>query len=148
MRVPRLGEILVMRGVLTEAQVREIADRQARSARPFGALAEELFGVDPRAIESAWAEQYATMAPTLALEPGEPTEEAIEAVSRRRAEQFGVAPIRFEQGQLTLATTRENLPRALLFGLRVLERPCTFVIAPEGLIGAIIELRYPPRSAA
>ena len=86
-------------------------------------------------------------APTLTLAPGEPTAEAIDAVTRRRAKQFGVAPIRFERGQLTLATTRENLPRALLFGLRVLERPCAFVIAPSNLIEAIIDLRYPSRDA-
>jgi type IV pilus assembly protein PilB len=148
MRVPRLGELLVARGVLTDHQVQTIAEHQVRSARPFGVLAEELFGVDPRAIEGAWAEQYESMAPTLTLAPGEPTAEAIDAVTRRRAKQFGVAPIRFERGQLTLATTRENLPRALLFGLRVLERPCTFVIAPSNLIEAIIDLRYASGEAA
>lgn len=148
MQVPRLGEILVSRGVLSDAQVGAILDTQARSSRPFGVLAEELFGTDPRAIESAWAAQYESMAPTLTLAPGEPTPEAINAVSKRRAEQFGVAPVRFENGQLMLATARENLPRALMFGLRVLEMPCVFAIAPAGLIEAIIDLRYAVRDAA
>ncbi len=147
MRVLRLGELLVAQGVLTRDQVDAIAAHQERTARPFGALAEELFGVDPRAIEVAWATQYESLAPSLVLEPGEPSEEAISAVSRRRALQFGVAPIRFENGHLTLATTRENLPRAVLFGLRVLERPCVFAIAQQELVDAIIELRYAMRDA-
>jgi hypothetical protein len=142
MQVLRLGELLVLRGVLTRDQADRIVEHQERTARPFGVLAEELFGVAPEAIESAWASQYEAMSPALQLEAGEPTLKAIAAVTKRRARQFGVAPIRIEHGQLVLATTRENLPRALRFGLRVLERPCSFVVAPSKRVGAILAQCY------
>ncbi len=142
MQVLRLGEVLVARGILTQAQADRIVEHQAQTARPFGVLAEELFGVAPEAIESAWAAQYEAMAPALEIATSEPTVKAIAAVTKRRARQFGVAPIRIENGQLVLATTRENLPRALRFGLRVLERPCSFVIGSQKKIEAILAQCY------
>ena len=53
----RLGEILVKRGILTSEQVHHLLDMQAQRARPFGQLAEMLFGVDPSKIEEAWVQQ-------------------------------------------------------------------------------------------
>ena len=142
MQVLRLGEFLVLRGVLTREQADRIVEHQERTARPFGVLAEELFGVDPAAIESAWASQYEAMSPALELAEGEPSLKAIAAVTKRRARQFGVAPVRIENGILVLATTRENLPRALRFGLRVLERPCSFVVGSPKKIDAILAQCY------
>jgi len=142
MQVLRLGEVLVARGVLTRDQVDRIVEHQSRTARPFGALAEELFGVSPEAIESAWAAQYEAMSPALEIGSGEPTLKAIAAVTKRRARQFHVAPIRLENGHLVLATTRENLPRALRFVLRVLDLPCTFVVGAPEQIEALLSQCY------
>jgi hypothetical protein len=38
--------------------VKQILEVQRSSHRPFGDLAERLFGVNPRAVEDAWVQQY------------------------------------------------------------------------------------------
>ncbi len=58
MRIP-IGELLMQQGVLTAEQCQAVLDRQAASHRPFGEIAEELFHVDGKAVERAWASQYA-----------------------------------------------------------------------------------------
>ena len=49
----RLGEILIRQGVLTESQVNQILMTQRSSQRPFGLLAEQMFGLSPNAVERA-----------------------------------------------------------------------------------------------
>ena len=51
----RLGDLMVEHGVLSSTQRDEIVAHQQVSGRPFGLLAEEMYGVDPRAVERAWA---------------------------------------------------------------------------------------------
>src|SRR5438552_9568459 len=53
-----IGQLLVEQGVLTPRQVEHILKVQKESHRPFGDLAERLFGINPRAVEDAWVEQY------------------------------------------------------------------------------------------
>src|SRR5882757_10192482 len=53
-----IGQLLVEQGVLTAEQVAHILKVQKASHRPFGDLAERLYGIDPQAIEDAWVEQY------------------------------------------------------------------------------------------
>ena len=47
----QIGQLLVEQGVLTEEQVRHILQVQKMSHRPFGDLAERLFGINPKAVE-------------------------------------------------------------------------------------------------
>ena len=49
MRGIRLGEILVENGLLTPQQVNQVLKQQKRGGRPFGVLAERMFGLDPQA---------------------------------------------------------------------------------------------------
>ena len=51
-----LGDLLVRNGVMTARQRDDVLDAQRTRGGPFGALAEEMFGVSPRAVEQAWAE--------------------------------------------------------------------------------------------
>ena len=60
-RTIRLGTILVHRGILEEQQVQRVLEVQERTGDPFGLLCEKLFGVAPSIIESAWAQQYASL---------------------------------------------------------------------------------------
>jgi hypothetical protein len=53
-----IGQLLVEQGVLSEKQVAHILRVQKESHRPFGDLAERLYGINPRAVEDAWVEQY------------------------------------------------------------------------------------------
>ena len=47
----RIGELLVEQGVLTQRQVEHILKIQKISNRPFGDLAERLYGIDAKAVE-------------------------------------------------------------------------------------------------
>lgn len=141
----RMGEILVAQGVLTQDQVEAILDSQRACARPFGLLAEELFGVEGSEIESAWVQQYVEIAQHVDVNTV-PRDEGIEHhVSSRRCWQFGVLPIREEGAELIMATTPAHLPRALRFASSVLERPCYFVLtAQEDLAVALDKHHHIP----
>ena len=54
----QIGQLLVEQGVLSAEQVEHILTVQRASHRPFGDLAERLFGIEPQAVEDAWVEQY------------------------------------------------------------------------------------------
>src|SRR5687767_14948744 len=64
----QIGELLIEQGALTEDQVQHIVKVQKESHRPFGDLAERLYGVDPKAIEDAWVQQYIRLAGEVDLE--------------------------------------------------------------------------------
>ena len=139
----RLGEILVRKKVLTEDQVETILAEQHERSRPFGLLAEQLFGGSEEVIEQAWVEQYIALAQhvDVTVIPREPG--IGEAVSSRRCWQFGVFPIKEDGPELVLATTPELLVRALRFASRVLERPCYFVITSQESLAQALHEHHP-----
>ena len=49
----RIGQLLVEQGVLSDVQVQHILTVQKQSGRPFGDLAERLFGISPKCVEDA-----------------------------------------------------------------------------------------------
>ena len=111
----RIGELLERRGVLNALQRDQILAEQRRSGRPFGDLAERLFGVCPRDIEQAWAEQYAAL-----TEPIDPREacvdpDALAMVTARQAWQFSLLPLRFSGDELVVCSTQTQLARAMRF---------------------------------
>ncbi len=53
-----IGQLLIEQGVLSAEQVGHILAVQKASHRPFGDLAERLYGIDPQAVEDAWVAQY------------------------------------------------------------------------------------------
>src|SRR5438132_1417432 len=63
-----IGELLVRQGVLTQRQVAHILTVQKSSHRPFGDLAERLYGVCPKLVEDAWVQQYVQAAGITDLE--------------------------------------------------------------------------------
>ncbi len=134
----RLGEILVDQQVLTGEQVEAILDAQKACARPFGLLAEELFGVSGEAIERAWVRQYVEIAQHVDANTVPRDEGIEESVSNRQCWQFGVIPIREEGQELVLATTPGHLPRALRFASSVLERPCYFVLTSQDALASAL----------
>lgn len=138
----RLGDLLVRNGVLTDDQRRQILRRQRDDPSPFGVLAERLFGVGPGAVESAWAEQFATLTDHVdpRLEPVEP--EVLGLIDRRQAWQFRVLPLRAEGEDLVVCTTREHLVRALRFTGWRLARTCQFVLADPLALGEALTRYY------
>lgn len=139
----KLGELLVRGGVLSEAQRDEIVEAQRNSGRPFGDLAERMFGVSPRAIERAWGQQLVSLLSRIDLDRESIDSAAISAISRRQAWQFEVFPLRFAGGGLVVCTTEENLIRAMKFAGWRLGGECQFVLADRRQLGAMLERHFP-----
>jgi hypothetical protein len=140
----RIGEMLVRMGVLNREQVEEILDEQQSSNDAFGAIAERLFNISPDTIERAWIEQTQERATIFDAERGI-DDDARELVVRRQAWQFGIVPLRLDDGYLIAATSRKQLPRAVRFATRVLGMPVQFEIAEDDELSQLLTIQYPIR---
>jgi len=134
---------MVEMGLLNESQVEQILEAQRDDRRPFGDLAERLFGVAPESVDRAWAEQYAQI--TVQIDPRSEVfdSDALALVSCRQAWQFRILPIRRDGHEIMIATTRDHLPRALRFAMRRFSEPVYFVIAEAQHLGAALAERFP-----
>ena len=139
----RLGDLLVRNGALTEAQRDSVLDYQRLTGRPFGELAERLFGVGQQAVEQAWAEQYAMI--SRRVDPrSEPVEaEALSLIDRRQAWQFRLMPLRFDAGEVMVCTTQDHLVRALKFAGWRIGASCYFVLTDPTALGEALMKHYP-----
>ena len=140
----RIGEMLVRMGVLNKGQVESILDEQQAGNEPFGAIAERLYGISPDTIERAWIEQTQERATMFDADRGV-DEEARDLVVRRQAWQFGIVPLRLDDGYLIAATSRKQLPRAVRFATRVLGMPVQFEIAEDEELSHLLAAQYPIR---
>lgn len=143
MRTVRIGEVLVKRGVLNQAQVDAVLEQQARSHRPFGEVAENMYGIDPTDIEQAWVAQYASLTRHINILDEPRDQRAMSTIDRRQAWQFRVVPIRFDGRELMVATTADNLCRALRFVTRCLSVPCYIVLTEPRMLGEALERCFP-----
>lgn len=139
----RLGEILVRQGVLTPEEVDHIVKVQANVGRPFGDLAERIYGVDPKSIELAWTRQYrltvGTIDPeTLAVDPA-----CTRLINRRQAWQFFVAPVQRDGSDLMLLTDEQHLVKALNFAAATFAEPVSFLIADAASLRQFLMQHYP-----
>ncbi len=139
----QIGELLVEQGVLTDKQVAHILKVQKVSHRPFGDLAERLYGINPRAIEDAWVQQYLRIAGTVELDEQKMDEECLRLINRRQAWQFHVLPMHRENDNLNVATTAEGLVRAVNFSTRKLDEPVYFQIAERKQLREFLMKHYP-----
>lgn len=139
----QLCEYLVRDGIITPAQLDEALRLQEHRTRPIGAILEEQFGVNPREIERAWAEQYQDMTPETAAADLEPDQAAIKLVTARQAWQFGILPVRLENGRLIACTSRKHLPRAIRFATKKLKAECEVLLATENELGQALHAHYP-----
>ena len=139
----RLGDLLVQHKCLTADQRDEIVRVQRENHRPFGVLAEELFGVAPADVEHAWATQYAAIAPRYdprlhAVDP-----EILGVIERRQAWQFRLIPVRKEGDETVFVTSTEDLARALRFAGWRVPGPCTFCICDRETLVIGLSMHYP-----
>lgn len=139
----RMGEVLAAHGVLSMEQVNTILAEQHRCGKPFGVLAEDLYAIDPRIIEEAWAIQYADL--TRHVDPMRETYDmrALDHVTRRQAWQFRVLPIRFDGCELLTVTDRSSLKKALGFANNVIGLPVYLVLSEPGQLEAALHHHYP-----
>jgi hypothetical protein len=139
----RIGELLVEQGTLSAAQVEEILADQRVSHRPFGDLAERLFGIHPKAIEDAWVEQYLRIAGVVDLNEVAVETECLRLLSRRQAWQFHLLPMHREDNEVHVATSAENLVRAVNFSTRGIDEPVYLLIAERTQLREFLMKHYP-----
>jgi hypothetical protein len=139
----RIGEILIEQGVLSERQVRHILNVQRTVNRPFGDLAERLYGVDACAVEDAWVDQYARYVGTVDLSEADADKACLRLINRRQAWQFHVVPLDRDDAHLRVPTTADNLVRAVNFSTRKFAEPVFFVLADKKQVRELLMKHYP-----
>jgi hypothetical protein len=138
----QIGQLLIEQGVLTPTQVAHILKVQKMSHRPFGDLAERLYGINPRAVEDAWVEQYLRMVGTVDLDEVQVDTECLRLLNRRQAWQFHLLPIG-RKNELEMATTPEHLVRSVNFSSRSIDEPVHFLIAERQQLREFLMKHYP-----
>jgi hypothetical protein len=139
----QIGELLVEQGVLSPKQVQHILEIQQVSHRPFGDLAERLYGVSPEAVEDAWVNQYLRLAGVIDLEEQEIDVACLRIINRRQAWQFHVLPTQRTSQNLQVATDAEHLVRAVNFAARKIGEPVCFLIAERQQLRDFLMKHYP-----
>ena len=139
----QIGQLLVEQGVLTDAQVQHILKVQKISHRPFGDLAERLYGINPKAVEDAWVEQYLRIAGTVDLDDVEVDAECLRLLNRRQAWQFHLLPLNRQDDTLSMATSADNLVRSVNFACRKIDEPVHFILAERAQLREFLMKHYP-----
>jgi hypothetical protein len=139
----QIGELLVEQGALTRAQVQHILKVQKVSQRPFGDLAERLYGINPRAVEDAWVQQYNRIAGVIDLDEIEIDTECLRLLNRRQAWQFHLLPLNREDDSLNMATCADELVRGVNFATRSIDEPVHFIIAERAQLREFLMKHYP-----
>jgi hypothetical protein len=139
----QIGQLLVEQGVLSDVQVQHILKVQKESARPFGDLAERLYGIDPRAVEDAWVQQYIRTAGVTDLADIDVEEQCLRLLNRRQAWQFHAMPVNREESNLNVATSPDHLVRAVNFSTRTFAEPVYFLIAERKQLREFLMKHYP-----
>jgi hypothetical protein len=139
----QIGQLLVEQGVLTDAQVQHILKVQKVSHRPFGDLAERLYGINPRAVEDAWVEQYIRTVGLVDLDEVEVEKDCLRLLNRRQAWQFSTLPLNRGDDLLSMATSPESLVRSVNFSARKIDEPVHFLIAERQQLREFLMKHYP-----
>ncbi|MCB9845254.1 MAG: hypothetical protein H6811_04625 [Phycisphaeraceae bacterium] len=139
----RLGDILVLRGVLTEEQLVQALDEQSLSGRPIGEIVERVFGVSPMDVERAWESQYAQLAPSIDPLSIAPDPDCLSMISRRQAWQFRVLPAWMDGRELAVVTCEGSAARLLRFAAWRISSPCSMVLAEPQRLGLALMRHYP-----
>jgi hypothetical protein len=140
----QIGQLLVQQGVLTDQQVGHILTVQKATHRPFGDLAERLYGISPRLVEDAWVEQYVRTAGTTDLSELDFDRRCLRLLNRRQAWQFHVLPVNRDEGMhLNVATDAENLVRAVNFSSRRIDESIHMVVAEREQLREFLMKHYP-----
>lgn len=140
---PKIGEILVSRGVLTPAQLEHLLDVQASNPRPLGLLAEQLLGVSSQQVETAWRQQYESYDTAVDLDRESVDDTLTGLVDARQAWQFQIVPLRRGRLGLTVVTTPESLARATVFAWRHFGEPVVILTAEREQMERHLTRRYP-----
>ena len=139
----QIGQLLVEQGALTQAKVDHILKVQKMSHRPFGDLAERLYGINARAVEDAWVEQYVRITGVVDLDEQHVETECLRLLNRRQAWQFHLLPMNREEQDLHVATSAKDLVRAVNFSGKKIDEPVNFLIAERAQLREFLMKHYP-----
>lgn len=139
----RLGELLVDAKVMSAEQVEHVLEVQKTVGRPFGDLAERLYGIHPKLIERAWAVQYAQITGTVSADVIQVDSEALRTLTRRQAWQFHVLPFERNENELCIVTDQKHLARAVNFATAVINEPVFFVLTSQEDLQKLLMQHYP-----
>ena len=142
-----IGELLVRQGQLAPLQVRHILDVQQVTGRPFGELAERMFGVRPAAVADAWVEQYVARHGLHDVSEQPCDRACVALVETRQAWQFRLVPMRLDRvgdvEHLLIAADRRGLVRAMNFATRSLPATPSVVVAEPQSLRKLLTTHYP-----
>jgi hypothetical protein len=138
-----IGQLLVEQGVLTSEQVAHILKVQKASHRPFGDLAERLYGIDPQAVEDAWVEQYVRTAGVVDLDDVTFDADCLRLLNRRQAWQFHLLPAHRAGEHLQCATDADHLIKAVNFSSRRIDEAVYFLIADRAQLRDFLMRHFP-----
>ena len=139
----KLGELLVRQGLLTDPQVAHLLDVQAAVHRPFGDLAERLYGVDPRAVADAWVKQFCDQTRERDVRHERVETDWLPLLQPRQAWQFRMMPLRREWDHLLVATDARGLLKAVNFAAAAFPMSPCFVLADAASLRAMLMRHYP-----
>ncbi len=140
----RIGDLLCAAGELEPNELSRLLKLQESGpARPFGALAEEHAGVDPAAVEAAWAAQMSQWGGRVDPRRLYPEKEAKQLVTPRRARQFNILPVSRQNERLSYCTTPLGLVSAHRFVTNVLGLVSEPMLAMRSELNEAIERHYP-----
>lgn len=138
-----IGQLLIEQGVLKPEQVAHILKVQKASHRPFGDLAERLYGIAPEAVEDAWVEQYVRTVGVVDLDDVTFDADCLRLINRRQAWQFHVLPASRDADHLQAATDAEHLVKAVNFASRRIDEAVYFLVADRGQLRDFLMKHYP-----
>ncbi|HEY7117093.1 MAG TPA: hypothetical protein VH475_10925 [Tepidisphaeraceae bacterium] len=138
-----IGQLLIQQGVLTSEQVAHILSVQKASHRPFGDLAERLYGIDPQAVEDAWVQQYVRTAGVVDLDDLDFDADCLRLINRRQAWQFHLLPAYRDGEHLHAATDAEHLIKAVNFSSRRIDEAVYFLVADRAQLRGFLMKHYP-----
>jgi hypothetical protein len=138
-----IGQLLVEQGVLSAEQVAHILKVQKASHRPFGDLAERLYGIAPEAIEDAWVEQYIRTAGVVDLDDVTFDADCLRLINRRQAWQFQLLPASRDGEHLHAATDADHLIQAVNFASRRIDEAVFFLVADRTQLREFLMRHYP-----
>ncbi len=143
MKPARIGERLVRLGAITRTELKRALAHQEETGQPLGAVCEEMFAVDPRVVERAWAEQYAELVADLEPRLRQFDPECIRLVSRRQAWQFAVLPLRTEGGALVVATLACRLAQARRFLSTIIPGAVVLLVTDAASLARALRTHHP-----
>lgn len=137
---PKIGQLLLQRGVITSGQLAEALLKQRASGKRLGVLLVELGSVDESRIIEALGEQLGLSVVDLRHEGPKP--DVVAVVPEAMARRLNAIPLRREGESIQVAVS-DPLDRSLLPQLtRATRRPVNLVLAPPSDIRRAIDDAY------